>query len=161
MKRLRLMFLAPLALLGACAAAGLPAMIGGASNVLSAINAVAAVAGRPANVSADQTAAVVPASNAAKAGAPTVGDQVIMRGTQGLIVANNAYQGATAVAEGVIRARKAAGNPFPVATLQRVKALNDRAIFLLEAGGGGLSAAQRAAEVLNIVAELNVFGGRR
>lgn len=160
MKRLRLMLLAPLALLGACAAAGLPAMIGGASNVLSAINAVAAVAGRPANVAADQTATVVPAVTAAKAGAPTVGDQVIMRGSQGLIVAHNAYQGAAALAEGAIRAKLAAGTPFPVATLQRIKVLNDRAIFLLDVGGGGLTQAQRAAEVLNIVAELNVFGGR-
>jgi hypothetical protein len=159
MKRLRLLLFAPVLALAACAA-GLPAVVGGASNVLSAINAVAAVAGRPANVAADQTAAVVPAATAAKAGAPTVGDQVVMRGSQGLIVANNAYQTAAAVAEGYIRARTAAGTPPPLATLQRVRTLNDRAIYLLEMGGGGLSQAQRAAEVLNIVAELNVFGGR-
>lgn len=130
-------------LLSACAA------MGGAGLAIDAISAVAQVAGRPADPST-HTAAAVPA----KAGG--VADQVVMRGTQGLIVANNAYQGAAAIAEGYVRSGRATRPQ-----LARIRELNDRAISLLERGEGGLTAAQRAAEVLNIVAELNLFGGRR
>lgn len=126
------------------------AVLGGASQVLGAIQAVASVAGRPASPAANQTAAVVSERD------PTIGDKVIMRGTQGLIVANNAYQSAAAIAEAYVRS----GLATP-AQLQRIRQLNDRAIVLLERGGQGLSLAQRAAEVLNIVAELNLFSGRR
>lgn len=130
--------------LSACAALGV------VSPILDIVQRVAAVAGRPANTALDQTAAVVPAPNG------TVGEQVVMRGTQGLIVAHNAYQTAAAVATAYVRS----GQATP-AQLARIRSLNDRAIALLETGGTGLSVAQRAAEVLNIVAELNVFGGRR
>lgn len=140
-KRLSL-FVAPLLLLAACAA------VTAASNIATAFNQVAAVAGRPANPAADQTAAVVSTKG-------TVGDSVVMRGTQGLIVANNAYQAAAGIAEAYVRS----GHATP-AQLARIRALNDRAISLLEYGGTGLSIAQRAAEVLNIVAELNLFKGK-
>lgn len=138
---LALALLAPvLIFLSACAALAV------ASTVAEAVTRVAAVAGRPADLAANQTAAVARSS---------VGDVVVMRATQGLIVANNGYQGAAAVAELYVRS----GHATP-AQLARIRALNDRAIFLLEHGQTGLSVAQRAAEVMNIVAELNLFKGR-
>lgn len=140
MSRLRLLLIAPILALAACAAVGALSTIG------NAIDAVAAVAGQPANPAANQTAAAT----------TTAGGTVIMRGTQGLIVANNAYQSAAAIAEAYVRA----GHATP-AQLVRIRALNNRAIALLEGGASGLTVAQRAAEVLNIVAELNLFGGRR
>lgn len=134
-------------------ACGLAGAAGAVPQAVSMIQAVAAVAGRPANAAIDQTAVAVPA---AATGRATVGDQVVLRGTQGLIVAHNAYQTAAAVATGYVRS----GRATP-AQLTRIRQLNDRAHSLLQTGGTGLSVAQRAAEVLNIVAELNVFGGRR
>lgn len=119
--------------------------------ISSALDTVAAVAGQPANPAANQTAAAVPTS----AASPVV-DGVVMRGTQGLIVANNAYQSAAAIAEVYVRS----GRATP-AQLTRIRTLNNRAIVLLEGGATGLNVAQRAAEVLNIVSELNLFGGRR
>lgn len=142
--RLRTLLLVPLLALAACAGAT------AAAPALSTVfDLVSTVAGRPADPAANQTAAAIPAS----AG---VADAVLMRGTQGLIVANNAYQSAAAIAEAYVRA----GRATP-AQLSRIRSLNDRAIVLLERGKEGQSVAERAAEVLNIVAELNVFGGRR
>lgn len=141
--------LAAAALVSAC---GLAGAAGAVPQMVGMIQAVASVAGRPANTAIDQTAVAVPA---AATGNATVGDQVIMRGTQGLIVANNAYQAAAAVATSYVKS----GRATP-AQLARIKTLNDRAFALLQTGGTGLSMAQRAAEVLNIVAELNVFRGR-
>jgi hypothetical protein len=136
------MFVASLLLVGATACASLGALS-------TALDVVGSVAGQPANPSSDQTAVAIQA----EAG---VGDVVVMRGTQGLIVANNAYQGSAAVAEAYVRT----GRATP-AQLARIRVLSDRALLLLERGEGGLTVAQRAAEVLNIVAELNLFGGRR
>lgn len=142
--RLGVALLLPLLALAACAA------ISGASQIVGAIQSVAAVAGRPAAPALDQTAAVVPASNA------TVGDRIILRASQALLVAHNGYQTAAAVAEAYVRA----GQSTP-AQRARIRVLNDRALALLDLTQGGLTVAQRAAEVLNIVAELNAFGGRR
>lgn len=127
--------------LTACAA------VAGATQIISAIQTVAAVAGRPA--STEQTAAVATVPHG------TVGDAVVMRGTQALLVAHNAYQTAASVAQAWV----ASGQATP-AQLNRIEQLNDRALSLLETGGRGLTIAQRAAEVMNIVAELNLFGRR-
>jgi hypothetical protein len=140
MRRHRLLLIAPMLALAACAAVGAMTSIG------HVIDAVATVAGQPANPTANQTAVAT----------TTAGGTVIMHGTQGLIVANNGYQAAAAIAEAYVRA----GHATP-AQLARIRMLNDRAIVLLEGGATGLTVAQRAAEVLNIVAELNLYGGRR
>lgn len=144
---MRRLFAIPIAV--AALALSACATLSGASAIIGAVQAVAQVAGRPANPAAEQTAAVVPATS----DAPTLGDRVILRGTQGLIVANNAYQTAAALSEAYIRSGRSTA-----AQRTRIAELNDRAIALLEGGATGLSIAQRAAEVLNIVAELNLFG---
>lgn len=133
--------LAVLAAASLCACAAL----GAAGTIADTISAIATVAGRPANAQIEQTATT-----------STVGDHVVLRGTQGLIVAHNAYQTAAAAATLYVQS----GRATP-AQLARIRTLNDRALFLLDTGGTGLSLAQRAAEVLNIVAELDVFSGRR
>lgn len=116
------------------------------------LSACALIGAGQALATAVQAVAGTPASEASGHTARPVGDTVVLRGTQGLIVAHNAYQTAAAVARVYVQS----GFASP-AQLNRIEALNNRAIQLLEVGDRGLSVAQRAAEVMNIVAELNLF----
>lgn len=87
--------------------------------------------------------------------AEAVGDTVMVPATQSLIVAHNAYQGAAAA----VTAYANSGAMTP-GQASRLRALNDQAFALLEKGGDGLSIADRAAGVFNIVAEINRTIGR-
>lgn len=87
--------------------------------------------------------------------ATAVGDKVTLEATRGLIVAHNAYQGATAVLVPLVQA-----GAFTPEQLTRIKALNDRAKDLLGGADATLSAAERTAGILSIVDELNRISGR-
>lgn len=82
-------------------------------------------------------------------------DKVIIEGTRGLILANNAYQ---AAANGL--APFVANKRFPPATVDRIEKLNNRALFLLQQGDAGMTAAQRAAGVFAIADELSALAGK-
>lgn len=87
--------------------------------------------------------------------ATVVGDKVTLEATRGLVIAHNAYQGATAVVTPLVQA-----GVFNRDQLLKIKALNDRAKALLEGADTTLTAAQRTAGVLSIVDELNRIAGR-
>lgn len=79
---------------------------------------------------------------------------VIIKGTQALIVANNAYQGAAGALVPLINA--GLFNPSQLATIRQ---LSDRAVWLLEKGDQGMSIADRAAGVINIATKLHLLKG--
>lgn len=81
-------------------------------------------------------------------------DVVVIRGTQSLIVAHNAYQGAAAALTPLVRA-----GVLPQGALDQIAKLNDRAIHLLEKGDAGQSVASRASEVIQISRDLDVIAG--
>lgn len=133
MLRKRLMMIAAAMSLASCAAV---------SAGLALADAVQQVAGTPASEARGHTASAI-------------GETVQLKGTQAMILANNAYQIAAAGAAVYVRS--------PAATeenVNRIERLNLRATQLLTVGDRGLTLAQRAAEVMNIVAELNLFGRR-
>lgn len=98
---------------------------------------------------------VAPVEIPAPQAATPAGDSVIISATQALIVANNAYQGANAVARVAVASRQLDG-----AQLDRLAALDKRILFLLEKGEKGQSLASRAAEVLNLVPQMRALIGR-
>lgn len=77
-------------------------------------------------------------------------DKVVIEGTRGLILAHNAYQ---AAANGV--APFVASKRFTPAQVDRIEALSNRAVFLLDKGDAGMTVAQRAAGVFAIADDLN------
>jgi hypothetical protein len=85
-------------------------------------------------------------------------DKVLVPATQGLIVAHNAYQGASATAAGVISGCSIVPNTSPCvalkARLPQIEALNNRAVTLLGQADAGQNVAANAAEVMNIVSTL-------
>jgi hypothetical protein len=85
----------------------------------------------------------------------TTADTVIINGSRGLILANNAYQ---AAANGV--APFVAAKRFSPATVDRIEKLNDRALQLLDQGDAGMTLAQRAAGVFAIADELSALAGK-
>lgn len=87
--------------------------------------------------------------------AATVSNVVVVPATQGLLVAHNAYQATAAVAEAAVRAGLVKGE-----NLNRLEALNNRALHVLAIGDRGQSVAQRAAEVMNIVNDIRSIVGR-
>lgn len=82
--------------------------------------------------------------------ASAVGDKVVLEGTRGLILANNAYQGATALIAVPVRAKK-----FSNDQLDMIEKLNDRALALLQGADKTLSIAERAASIMLIANQLN------
>lgn len=82
--------------------------------------------------------------------AATVGDKVVLEGTRGLILANNAYQGATALLIPVVKSKKLSSTQ-----LDMIEKLNDRALALLEGADSTLSVAERAASLMLIANQLN------
>lgn len=87
--------------------------------------------------------------------ATAVSDKVVLGGSQALIVAHNAYQGAAAAAEAAVKAGLIQGE-----NLDRLAILNTRAVTLLQTADSGQSVALRSAEVFNIVAEIRTLIGR-
>lgn len=90
--------------------------------------------------------------------APAASDasgKVILEGTRGLIIANNAYQGATAALIPLVKNGKLSREQ-----LQRIAEIDNKAYALLSTSGNGLTQAQRAAQVLNMVDELNRIAGK-
>lgn len=74
---------------------------------------------------------------------------------QALIVANNAYQGAAALAEVAVKSGKL--TPDQLATVSR---LNDQAIAILETAETATNQAEKAAELMNVVNSLNAVIGK-
>lgn len=100
-------------------------------------------------------AATGPPGSVSQPVATTVADTVVVKGTQALIIANNAYQGVIAVG----RVYLETGNPTPT-TLAKLRELNDSALVALEKGAAGQSLADRAADVFNAVAGMQAIFGR-
>lgn len=88
---------------------------------------------------------VLPSVNSATA----ISDKVLVPATQALIVAHNAYQGATAAAEVAVQQGKVKGD-----ALTKLGVLNDRAFLVLSVGDRGQSEAQRAAEIMDLTAQM-------
>lgn len=81
-------------------------------------------------------------------------DTVVIRGSQSLGVAHNAYQGVTAALIPLVRA-----GVFPQPMLAKIDELNNRALHLLTKGDEGMSVATRASEVIQITRDLEVIKG--
>lgn len=80
------------------------------------------------------------------------GQNVIVRSAQALIVAHNAYQGATAAAELAVKSGRLTDDQ-----LIRLKALNDKALGLLAQADAGRDVALNAAQVMGVVAQINTL----
>lgn len=89
---------------------------------------------------------IVSASNPAEA----VGDKVLLEGTRALVLAHNAYQGATAVVTPLVRQ-----DVFNATQLDMIETLSNQAVALLEGADGTLSEAERASGVFTIASQLN------
>lgn len=79
---------------------------------------------------------------------------VLIRGTQSLIIAHNAYQGAVAAVTPMVSA-----GVFNREQLDKLSSMSDRALHLLTKGDEGQSVASRAAEVFQIARDLDVIAG--
>jgi hypothetical protein len=90
-------------------------------------------------------------SPAASAGA----DRVVLEGTRGLVLANNAYQGASAALVPLINNGKLTRDQ-----LLRVRDIDNQVYGLLTKADSGLTEAQRVAKALNLVDELNRMAGK-
>lgn len=84
------------------------------------------------------------------------GDTLVLNGTKSLIIASNAYQGAAAAITPLV-----AAGVFDAEQLARIRTLNSRAFNSLELGRQGINTASRAAEVFDVVAELDLLAGVR
>lgn len=100
-------------------------------------------------------AAVAPSVVSAVTPAAATGDKIVLEGTRGLVLANNAYQGASAALVPLINNGKLSREQ-----LLRVRDIDNRIYVLLVAGGNGKTQAQRVAETLNLVDELNRIAGK-
>lgn len=106
----------------------------------------------PALMLAAETAGSVIAANTA---APTTDNRVIVAGTQGLIVAHNAYQGAAAVAEAAVRAGLVTGDK-----LNQLEKLNNEAKYYLDQADRGKDVAANVARVFNLIPQIRALAGR-
>ncbi len=84
-----------------------------------------------------------------------VNGKVQLEGKRGLILASNAYQGASAVLVPLINADK-----LSPATVNRVDGLNKKAAALLAGTDRTLTLAQRTAAILGVADELSQIGGK-
>lgn len=82
--------------------------------------------------------------------AAAVSDKVVLEGTRGLILANNAYQGAVALIKVPVQAKA-----FTPGQLDMIEHLNDQALALLEGADKTLTVAERAASLMLIANQLN------
>jgi hypothetical protein len=125
---------------------------------------VASAGPPPEDLTTAITAPAQPAAPAVTAPAPTgiiatvdrVTDKVVLEGTRSLLLAHNAYQGAEAVLTPLVNA-----GTIPRSQLERIRTINNLIIGLLEAGNAGQSAGVRAAQIFNLVGELNLIAGRK
>ena len=86
--------------------------------------------------------------------AKAAGDTVVLEGTRGLIIAHNAYQAAARLAAAAVRT-----NRLTSAQVDAIEKADARVSFYLDGAGSTLSAATRAAEVLNATNDvLTVLG---
>ena len=84
-------------------------------------------------------AAVAPSVVSAVTPAAATGDKIVLEGTRGLVLANG---------------------KLSREQLLRVRDIDNRIYVLLVAGGNGKTQAQRVAETLNLVDELNRIAGK-
>ncbi len=84
-----------------------------------------------------------------------VNGKVQLEGKRGLILASNAYQGASALLVPLINADR-----LSPATVDRIDVLNKRVAALLAGTDRALTLAQRTAAIFGITDELNRIGGQ-
>lgn len=119
---------------------------------ISILLAAAALSGCAAMSAISAASSVVSElSPAASAGA----DRVVLEGTRGLVLANNAYQGASAALVPLVNSGKLTREQ-----LLRIRDIDNQVYGLLTKADSGLTEAQRVAKALNLVDELNRIAGK-